>query len=165
MSAASGSATNLRAFLAMLAACEGTAGTDGYNAMFGYPMHGRTFTSFADHPRQKFPFTQTNGVVNYSSAAGRYQLIAATWDRLKAKLKLPDFSPASQDRAAAELIAEAGAMGDVKSGHVQSAMDKCAGIWASLPASHYPQPRRTIQFAYNAYAAAGGALITGASNP
>src|SRR6185369_714559 len=112
----------------MIRECEGTAEDDGYQAMFGYPAPGRIFTDFADHPRRKFPFTQTDGTREFSSAAGAYQFIARTWDRLKAKLDLPDFSPESQDTAAAELIAEAGAMPDVKSGRLRSAIDKCSGV-------------------------------------
>jgi lysozyme len=153
-----GADQNVRAFLMLIRKCEGTAGPDGYRAMFGYPMAGRTFVSFVDHPRQKFPFTQTDGTISYSSAAGAYQFLRRTWDRLRAKLSLLDFSPESQDRAAMELIAEAGAMADVKSGRVQAAMDKCAGTWASLPASRYPQPKRTVQYALAAYAEAGGAV-------
>jgi muramidase (phage lysozyme) len=150
--------TNVRAFLYCIRVCEGTDHADGYRAMFGYPAPGRMFTDFADHPRVKFPFTQTDGARNYSSAAGAYQIIVATWDRLRAKLKLVDFSPGSQDLCAMELIAEDGAMADVKAGNFQAAIDKCAGTWASLPASHYPQPKRSLQFALDAYQTAGGML-------
>lgn len=150
--------TNLRAILMMIRACEGTADDDGYEAMFGYPAPGRRITSFADHPRLKFPFTQTDGTTEYSSAAGAYQFIIKTWDRLRAKLGLPDFSPDSQDDAAIELIAEAGALADAKCGNVQSAMDKLGGVWASLPSSQYPQPKRSTAFALAAYLNAGGTV-------
>jgi len=149
---------NLRAFLWAIRECEGTAADDGYQALFVYPAPGRTFSSFADHPRKKFSFNQTDGQQNWTTAAGAYQFIARTWDRLKAKLDLPDFSPESQDQAAAELIAEAGAMPDVKNGNLRAAIDKCAGVWASLPSSKYPQPTRTYAFAENAYLQSGGQL-------
>lgn len=151
---------NLAAFLKMIRACEGTDSDDGYRALFGYrPGNGRLFDNdFARHPNIKFPFRQTDGQMNESSAAGAYQFIHRTWEELRVKLKLPDFSPSSQDMAAEELIAECGAMGDVKDGKFQSAIDKCASKWASLPASTYKQPKKTTEFALNAYMAAGGML-------
>lgn len=150
---------NVSAFLTMIAACEGVPlDGSGYSVLFGWPLPGRTFTSFADHPRTLFAFKQTDGTVAYSSAAGRYQIIAKTYDYLCKKLGLTGFNPAVQDAMAMELIAEDGAMADVKAGRVQVAIDKTAKTWASLPASHYPQPRRTLAFALHAYCAAGGIL-------
>ena len=149
---------NLRAFLWMIRECEGTAEDDGYQAMFGYPMAGRTFTDFADHPRRKFPFKQTDGTMNYTTAAGAYQEIVPTFNRLTRKLGTVGFDPEVQDQHAAELIAEAGAMADVKNGNLRAAIDKCSGVWASLPASKYPQPKRTYAFAENAYLQSGGKL-------
>lgn len=145
---------NARAFMAMLAASEGTKGigNDGYNVMFGK----RIFTSYADHPRQFFSFTNTEGRVQYTSAAGRYQFIARTWDALRAKLGLPDFSPQSQDLACLELIRERGALGDVLAGNLAAAIDKCAPTWASLPGAGYPQPERKFSFLVAAYTDAGG---------
>jgi lysozyme len=145
---------NLRAFLMMIRACEGTAGPDGYKMLFG----GGLFDAFDDHPRVRIPFTQTDGERNYSSAAGAYQILRKTWDRLQFKLTLPDFSPESQDVAARELIAECDALSDVMDGNLAEAMRKCAPIWASLPDARYPQPKRSVEFARAAYRAAGGAL-------
>lgn len=147
----------MQAFLSCIRACEGTSGPDGYSALFGYyPGNGRVFSDFSDHPNKKFPFTQTDGRVNYSSAAGAYQIIFPTWKRLKEKMGLPDFSPDSQDEAAVELITERSALFDVEGGNLRAALDKCAAEWASLPASTYPQPKRSFFFAQNAYLAAGG---------
>ncbi len=150
--------SNLDAFLMTTRKCEGTDAPDGYQALFGYrPGNGRIFDNgFARHPNIKSSFRQTDGTTNYTTAAGAYQFLFSTWTRLQAKLDLPDFSPASQDAAAAELIAEAGAMSDVKEGRLQDAIDKCAKTWASLPASTYPQPVRSYVFATEAYAEAGG---------
>jgi muramidase (phage lysozyme) len=152
--------TNASAFLDCIAACEGTAGGDGYRALFGYtPSNGKTFENgYIWHPNIKSSFVQTDGVTNYTTAAGRYQIIWSTWTRIAAKLNLKMFTPADQDAAALELISEAGAMGDVKDGNLQSAINKCSGVWASLPASKYPQPKRTYFFATNAYVASGGEL-------
>lgn len=142
-------ASNVRAFLDMIAFAEGTAGRgdDGYDILFGYG----TFSSYADHPRVKVPFRDT-----YSTAAGRYQILARTWDTLRARLSLSDFSPASQDAAAVELIRERGALADVQAGRTARAIGKVARIWASLPGAGYDQPERKLSALLSAYASAGG---------
>ncbi|MGH9809098.1 MAG: glycoside hydrolase family 24 protein [Terriglobia bacterium] len=149
---------NLSAFLDMIAACEGTG--NAYNALFSYtPRNGRVFANdYLTHPNIKWPFTQMDGQPNFTTAAGRYQILHSTFARLSAKLGLTDFSPATQDAMAAELIAEDGAMSDVKNGNFQAAIDKCSGTWASLPASKYQQPKRSYDFALNAYTEAGGVV-------
>lgn len=141
--------SNVRAFLDMIAYSEGTAGhgDDGYNVLFGYS----TFDSYADHPRQYIPFRDTT-----TSAAGRYQILARTWDGVRGKLGLRDFSPASQDAAAVELIRERGALGDVQAGRTVTAIKKVAKVWASLPGAGYNQPERKLAALLQAYAGAGG---------
>ncbi len=142
-------AANVRAFLDVIAYAEGTKGRgqDGYNILFGYG----TFDSYADHPRVYVPFGQTT-----SSAAGRYQILARTWDGLRGKLGLSDFSPASQDAAAVELIRERGALADVQAGRVASALNKVRKVWASLPGAGYGQPERQLAALMNEYSRAGG---------
>lgn len=142
-------ASNVRAFLDMIAYSEGTAGhgDDGYNVLFGYS----TFDSYADHPRQYIPFRDTT-----TSAAGRYQILARTWDGVRGKLGLQDFSPSSQDAAAVELIRERGALGDVQAGRTVTAIKKVAKVWASLPGAGYNQPERKLAALLQAYAGAGG---------
>lgn len=149
---------NLAAFLTMISRCEGTDGDSGYRALFGYraSQDGPCFDDFHDHPNQRFPFRMTDGSLGFTTAAGRYQLIFATWKRLQAKLGLPDFGPDSQDDAATELISEKNALGDVMAGRFRDALDKCAPVWASLPASRYLQPVRSYDFAQAAYTTAGG---------
>lgn len=142
-------AQNVRAFLSMIAYAEGTANANGYRMLFG----GQLFNSYADHPRIYVPFRTTT-----SSAAGRYQILARTWDVLKARLNLPDFSPASQDAAAIELIRERGALNDVRAGRVSAAVTKVAKVWASLPGAGYDQPERQFSALVAAYADAGGQL-------
>lgn len=86
---------NIQAFLLMI----GTADGDGYRRLFG----GRLFDSYADHPRIKIT-ANLGGKPITSTAAGAYQILANTWDAVRPKLGLPNFSPASQDCAAVELI-------------------------------------------------------------
>jgi lysozyme len=93
-----------------------------------------------------------------STAAGRYQIIKPTWLSLKSKLGLPDFSPASQDAAAIELIRQRGALADVQAGRIESAVNKCAKVWASLPGAGYGQREVKLQNFISNYQAEGGAL-------
>ena len=141
--------TNLRAFLAVIRAGEGTADGDGYRRCYG----GSLFDSFADHPRR----TITAGRWT-STAAGAYQFLARTWDGLVKQYAFPDFSPASQDAGAVALIAGRKALDDVLAGRIQAAIRKCNLEWASLPGSPYGQPTRTLAQALATYAAAGGVL-------
>lgn len=147
-------AQNERAFLDMLAYAEGTSGPDGYRTMFG----GRLFDSFADHPRVYTPFTNSRGERLTSSAAGRYQFLARTWDALQRRLGLPDFGPASQDAAALELVRERGALNDVRAGRLATAIAKVAPIWASMPGAGYAQPEKKLPTLIAQYQAAGGNL-------
>lgn len=145
---------NLRAFLDMIATAEGTAGPNGYRTLFG----GALFDGYADHPRQFATFTDRAGRTQRTSAAGRYQFLSRTWDELQRALDLPDFSPASQDSAAIELIRRRGALADVKAGRVADAVAKVAPIWASLPGAGYAQPERQLSTLVAAFEAAGGNL-------
>jgi muramidase (phage lysozyme) len=151
---------NQQAFLDMIAKCEGTDGPDGYHALFGYtPANGKVFNnSYITHPRIKVAYRDQAGNPNYSTAAGRYQIVYPTFVRLQAKLKTEDFSPETQDLMALELIEEDGAMPHVQAGFLEDAMDACAGTWASLPSSTYPQPKRTYAFAEEAFTEAGGTV-------
>lgn len=145
---------NVRAFLMAIRVCEGTAGPAGYQTLFG----GKQFDGFAQHPNQRIPFTQTDGKQNFSTAAGAYQFLAPTWAGLQKSIGLQTFSPANQDRGAIELIRRVGALEDVKAGNFVEAIDRCATVWASLPASKYPQPKRTLEFARRAYLSNGGVI-------
>lgn len=146
---------NEKSFLDMLAFSEGVAaGDDGYRTLFG----GQFFDSFADHPRQVFPFTNKRGETLRTSAAGRYQFLARTWDDIARRLNLPDFSPENQDRAALELVRQRGALADVQAGRIQMAIAKCAPIWASLPGAGYAQHENKLTSLVAQYQASGGNL-------
>lgn len=146
---------NLQAFLSMIRWAEGTSGVDGYRTLFG----GGLFTSFFDHPRIRFVFTQTNGIKNYTTAAGAYQFIASTWDWVKNTIGLSDFSPASQDRAAIYLLKYRGALDYVKAGNFELALKKASSEWASLSYSTAPQPHKTFVDLQNKYLSYGGKIF------
>ena len=143
---------NQCAFLDMLAGSEGTAGKgdDGYNVLVG----GGLFDSYDDHPRQRIEVRP--GLV--STAAGRYQLLSKFFDAYKAQLGLPDFSPLSQDKIALQQIAECHAIPLIEAGNVETAIAKCAHIWASLPGAGYGQHENKISALTKYYTDAGGSL-------
>lgn len=130
---------NVKAFLATIRYAEGTSGPNGYRTMFT----GKQFSSFKDHPRQ-LQCALYAGKRLCSDAAGAYQFLSTTWDGLG----LPDFTPASQDRGAIELLRRAGVLPLVKAGKFEEAIYKASPIWASLPnrygRSVYGQPVKSI---------------------
>lgn len=144
---------NVLAFLDTIAVSEGTAGKgdDGYNVMVG----GSLFTSYADHPTTKI-FLERYRI--WSSAAGRYQFISATWQELKAKLKLHDFEPVSQDEACVQLLKDCGAYSRIVAGDFDGAVRAAAQTWASFPGAGYGQHENRLDYLRNAYVAAGGTV-------
>lgn len=136
--------TNLQAFLDTLAYSEGTDNgrqptkDRGYDVIVG----GELFTGYKDHPRE-LVYLPRLGIK--STAAGRYQILARFYDAYKVLLKLPDFSPASQDKIAIQLIKECKALGDIETGHIAAALTKCRSRWASLPGAGYNQHEHKME--------------------
>jgi muramidase (phage lysozyme) len=150
--------SNIDAFLAMIAHSEGTAliGDRGYNCLVGStPQKPVLFDSYADHPRIKVRLRQDL----FSTAAGRYQILARYFDAYKARLALPDFSPSSQDAIAIEMIREQRALPDVQAGRFDAAVAKCANIWASLPGAGYGQHENQLAALRDAFIKEGGQLV------
>lgn len=145
---------NVAAFLDMLAVSEGTAGKgdDGYNVIVG----GKLFTSYADHPRVLVPLPRLG--IN-STAAGRYQLLARYFDAYRKQLKLPDFSPLSQDQIAIQQVRECRALDYVRSGNIPKAIELCRNIWASLPGAGYGQRENKVETLMTAFVSAGGKVL------
>lgn len=119
---------NVRKFLMLITFTEGTdRQKTPYNELFGFT----NFTGFEKHPEIKIKSS------NYSStAAGRYQILKNTAKTLKMK----DFTPESQDKAAIQLIKNAGAYQLILDGEFEEAIKKTNKVWASLPGSPYGQP-------------------------
>ncbi len=144
---------NRKAFLDMIAVSEGTAhlGDRGYNVMVG----GKLFDGYHDHPH---PYVYIKRINNYSSAAGRYQLLFRYWKVYKAQLQLPDFGHDSQDKVALQQIKECKALDDIDAGRFDEAVRKCRRIWASLPGAGYGQHENSLTTLRLAFVKAGGQL-------
>jgi muramidase (phage lysozyme) len=143
---------NRAAFLDALAFSEGTAqlGDDGYNVVVG-----RTFfhNNYADHPRIKVFIKRIN---DYSTAAGRYQLLSRYWDAYRRQLMLHGFTPENQDRVALQQIRECKALALIDAGQFDEAMFQCRRIWASLPGANYGQHENSLKALRVTYLEAGG---------
>lgn len=158
---------NVAAFLATIRHSEGTdRAADAYRVVYGYQ---HTIADLSDHPTSTHewmgePLPDAMCLAAglnppcKSTAAGAYQIIHPTWVRLKATLKLADFTGPSQDDAAIQLIKEHGALDLVFAGRVADAITACRGEWASLPGSKAGQPQRSFADLINVYANNGGAF-------
>src|SRR5512146_1947176 len=111
---------NVLAFLDLLAYSEIgpdllAESDDGYDVLVGsLPGRPLLFHGYQAHPQV------LNHALN-STGAGRYQIIRGTWAGVAGELKLPDFSPVSQDRAAIQLIFERRALPQIMAGNIAQA--------------------------------------------
>lgn len=139
---------------------------DGYAVIVGStPKRPILFRDFSDHPRKLITITNAKGepVMIHgrplkSTAAGRYQILARYFDAYKRLLKLPDFSPSSQDAIAIQMIREQRALEDAEAGRFSVVVRKCSNIWASLPGAGYGQHENKLTDLQDAYLKAGGVL-------
>ncbi|MBU9401631.1 glycoside hydrolase family 104 protein [Burkholderia multivorans] len=149
--------TNRQAFLDMIANSEIGAALlaeteNGYNVLVGStPANPLTFSDYSAHPRI------LNRAMN-STAAGRYQINYPTFLTLSRQMGVNDFSPATQDAMALQLAANKGALADIDAGNIQSAIARCAPVWASLPGWTYGQHTNSVASLIAWYEAAGGAI-------
>ena len=141
----------------MIAHAEGVerfSQSGGYDVIVG----GSLFHDYADHPRKLVPILSL-GIK--STAAGRYQFLARTWDDLVARnglRMLPDFSPESQDRAAIQLLKQCGAYSMIREGRIYEAINAARKLWASLPGAGYGQRELTAETLRTVYLNAGGVV-------
>lgn len=139
-----------RALLATIRYAEGTwtGGTArGYRLLYG----GGLFASLSRHPQ----ITVRRRYV--SAAAGAYQFLPPTWNRVARRLGLRDFGPRNQDMAALYLVERRGALATLdRHGLNGRVLDRLAPEWASLPnrrgASAYGQPVKSAQELQQFYA-------------
>lgn len=157
---AGGPSTNLRAFLDAIGHFESRG---DYRVLYG----GATWAGdLSDHPaNQGWPGVQLpdrmckNAGLKppcYSTAAGKYQIIKPTWNRVRKLIQLENFEPENQDAAATQLIIEAGALSLVEAGKFRDAINRVRRIWASMPAAGYGQGEHSMEAWIAAYTNAGG---------
>lgn len=149
---------NIGAFLATIRASEGTADENGYRALYGYRVGrdntDRMFYDFSRHPNIRFrtPWGR-------STAAGAYQMMVGTFGDAQRALKLPDFGPESQDRAAVWLIDKKHkALREVVTGQFERAVEKLGDEWASFPSSKSGQPKHKMKDLKRIFLSYGGQL-------
>lgn len=150
ISAQAAGGQNVLAFLDMLAFSEGTstikASDDGYNVLVG----GKLFEDYSKHPRVLVDLP-SYGIK--STAAGRYQFLARTWDSIVRNYGFKGrFTPEAQDLAAIKLLIECGAMPFIKAGQIKKAIAEAAPIWASLPGAGYGQREHKLASLLEIYA-------------
>lgn len=149
----------LRAFLDVIAWAEIgprllAVSDNGYNVLVGSTAgHPVLFTSYADHPRKLVKIGKIR-----STAAGRYQILSRIYDHYKAELRLSDFSPASQDAIAIQLLREVKAINPIEIGLFDVAIHRARPRWASLPGAGYGQPEKKIEDLRRVFAEAGGII-------
>lgn len=96
----------------------------------------------------------------HTSASGAYQLTWSTWNQISTRLALTDFSPASQDAAALQLLIDLGALDALMDGDVEKAFLLSGQLkgWASMPGSKAGQGNISMETALAEFTADGGTV-------
>jgi muramidase (phage lysozyme) len=145
--------TNVQAFLKLIRFSEGTLDADGYQRIYA----GEMFTDFSQHPD-----TVVCAGDYCSSAAGAYQYLPETWERLAREIGANDFSPINQDIAAIELLTEAGVIARLRTQNIEGAIAAAADTWSSLPRfegdvhGYYNQPVKPMPLLVKKFQEYGG---------
>jgi len=147
--------TNVKAFLAAIAAAEG----GDYNLKFGGVKGKKNdkwqFTDFSTHPGA--------GSGGKMTAAGMYQIIKKTWRYNGEKMGLTDFSPETQDLLAVEILRSLRVIDKIVEGDINTALSKASEQWAALPQgpgqpSRYDQPYMEYDKFVVTYKSKGGSI-------
>jgi muramidase (phage lysozyme) len=140
----------LKAFLDLIGWSEGTSRSpitrdNGYDIIVTGIAGPSRFSDYSDHPFANGGHIQWKlNPPEYSTAAGRYQILARYWNVYKGQLNLRDFSPASQDAVALQMIKEKKATQLIITGDIVGAIRACSSTWASFPGNNYGQSPHTL---------------------
>lgn len=143
---------NVKAFAFMLWNAEGTYNAANPALMYRTIYGGQTFADMSRHPnRAVSKWGKT------STAAGAYQFLYGTWIALQAKLRLPDFTPLSQDLAFVQKLKDRGIYDMIIAGKLETALSRASKEWSSLPGGVHA--RKSIAEVRGYFQTAGGNLI------
>jgi muramidase (phage lysozyme) len=146
---------NVRAFLQAIATAEG----GDYNLKFGGVKGKKNdqwqFSDFSTHPG--------TGRDGHTTAAGMYQINEVTWQEMRLKMGLTDFSSETQDLLAIEILRTIGVIDNITVGDIDKALSKASRRWAALPQGkdkpgRYPQPYIEYVDFCSKYKSAGGTI-------
>ena len=162
---------NVSAFLKLIRTTEGTeANARGWSPYAVTYSYAKQITDFRDHPAAlgwpgvplPLSYCLNAGLPPgcVSTAAGAYQFNFPTWADPSLPAQ-PDFSPASQDRKAIDLLRAIGAYDALVRSDFDTALRLASQRWASLPYSSSGQPKVSYADAAAIYADAGGVGASG----
>ena len=119
---------------ALLATIRHFESHDDYYVLYG----GARFSGDA-FPNVRVPFHNPRkagtGLNDYSTAAGAYQINKGTYEQFGPPYGVNDFSPASQEQIAINILQSIGAIDQLNAGDIQGAILTASKRWASLPGS------------------------------
>lgn len=151
---------NVKAFMDAISKAEGGGYDFMFGALAGKPNDPWRMKSYDTHPGY--------GKGGQNSPAGMYQITKETWQDFGTNRQgISDFSPASQDLIALEMLRDLGVMDFIIAGDLPAALNKASGKWAALPQGpgkpgRYPkQPSKSYEEFVAFYKAAGGLLKAG----
>ena len=154
--------SNRVAFLDAIAWSEGTekvAGSDrGYDVCVGNGLFPRLANGKPDYREHPHPKIWIPRIKDFSTAAGRYQLLYRYWVDYVAQLKLFGFGPDVQDAIALAQLRECHALAAIDDGEFDVAVGLAASRWASFPGAGYKQRENRIADLRAVYKRAGGML-------
>lgn len=114
------------------------------------PNGNKRFNDFSKHPW----YGMTNQLPSHGSgAAGAYQIIPKTWNsilldpsaqRIVAKSGEPLFDQKMQDRIAVAILEGRNALGSIRTGDIEKAIQLLQTEWTSLPGAKENVRRKTV---------------------
>lgn len=143
-----------------------------WNVIYG----GQKFDDYSQHPGVFVKINVGPNKGKFSSAAGKFQILKSTYDRVAPLLGITDFSPESQIKIAWYLAQEAyanayntgmdGLQKALEKGDVAGALKVMKGVWTSLPGGiEATQTKSGFGDAYDKYLEEANSFVPGMGLP